>query len=85
MSADLTEALFAALGESNHKIARWSQSAPPFEYWSREEIEGTICAIQNPEPAQAGLTAGGGIGSANVSEGVKYAAEAPAKERGPRK
>ncbi|MDE2469715.1 MAG: hypothetical protein KGL35_13505 [Bradyrhizobium sp.] len=26
--------------------------------------------LENPEPAQAGLTAGGGSGSANVSEGV---------------
>lgn len=49
MCATLAESLFNVLGESNHKVPRWSQGAAPFEYWSREEILRAIAEIENIE------------------------------------
>lgn len=47
--AALAESLFNVLGESNHKVPRWSQGAAPFEYWSREEIMRAIAEIEKIE------------------------------------
>lgn len=40
-----TAELMLALGESNHKIARWSQGAEPFSYYTREEIEHAVGVV----------------------------------------
>ena len=55
--------------DNQHPVIYWPQTSYPLtgpDQWCGEWSK----LLENPEPAQAGLTAGGGSGSANVSEGV---------------